>query len=373
MRRKKKAKESKRGIGEKNEKGITKSLIVLYIIEKGTAKTDEIAEYLGEKNKQRNIKTKHLIYEHLKKLEKDIKVLRRVPSGNNIPDSFFINEDFQAFIKIYRSLEKYGYRNRLMETSYYRSFIESPSFKAKLLINVLKEMLLKTYEEAEKDDTSGKDRNEIISELERSKFEYAGKPITEYVANYFEFSDSLKLNDKNDPNVKERDAIVNILNNTSIDDLYNNILKSLNAENLQNIDLTPQQYLEILASLMIPDKDDRICNNILKCSPSAIERIINIRKHSPTSFFGLLIRFFIEAQAIDIEKMGLLKSGNILTKEDFIRLKDYSRIENDSPIVLLLKSAYIQDYLDDQIIPNEFSELINDQLFKPRIKEGEKI
>lgn len=371
----------KRKQGDTNPRGETKAIIILYIADNQKTQTDEIREFLKKKEKGLRITTKNLIYRHLKELESS-NYIQRIRQENNNPDIFVIKEGFENFKNLYlylRDLEQ-EYEIDLMQTPYYKEYVESDDFCVKLIINTFKELILCAYSDITKDIDEDElkkqfeDETPGIRELFREQgAEKEGEAFIDNITKVtFEQVSSLKKGDPNDKHIKIMNIVLKFLADNTVDDIYQLSLDYISKNGTMNKTIPPEQAILLLISYLIPEKEKETFSNILKTSPTAIEYIIDIKNHSPITFFNSMYTFFLIVISKDPVKRELLFSDKPLTQSDFDLIRDYSNIKNESPIVLLAKSAFVLDSLDEHIITNEFYNELTNQLFSPQFKEGDK-
>jgi hypothetical protein len=199
-----------------------------------------------------------------------------------------------------------------------------------------------------------------------------GEDIFTYGKNIaFEIRDSLKKGDQKDKHVILYKVIHEILDK-GVDAIYNDLIDLIGKNEKRNKDIQPDQALKIITGFLIPEHETSNISNILKTSPLAIEYILNIREHSPIIFIGTLWNYFLEAVGFDEKKIKLLTSDIPLTQAEYDHLLSNSNIEGELPLVRLIKSAFIIDYLDENIVQNDFSQKLQNELFSIKKKEVDK-
>lgn len=323
--------------------GLTKAHIVLYLLD-GEKDRTEISEYMKT---QLNIINKTNIKNHLYDLvEMGIIIQGEQKPGK--PRPYSIKKSFDDFKKIFNFTMDNALEQKLLETQYAADIIEAKDFPIKLLISIIKEMYLYELREMLNNDTPLEELKKYEDEINKLPI-IAERTGLQQVERYFERREAIKKNDKSSLYVQKSDIVRGILENNTVDQLYEGSLKII--ENIKKDKNEPsEKILQDIASVFIPTKDVGRMIAILKMSPSASEHILNIEKHNPITFFGLLSAYIgFKQQA---ESQGI-------------------KIESPSPIVTLLESAYRIDYADGKIKQNDLSLSIFQQLYIPNI-EGDK-
>jgi len=339
----------KRKRGKKNPHGMTRALILLYILEKGIAPTSEIRDYFKTKDKKLNIKSKSPIYNQIAKLEESgfIEAVGKVDRGYE--KSYRAKEGFDNLKSIFNFLKEYSLEGELLKTDYYNRVITDEGFNAKILINTFKELYLRLVDEVQNNQD---DREETLIEIEKASKDFPiieGKSALDYAIGNFDRRDSYQKGDQNDAYVKRRKLIIDTLTNNSVDQLYALLLGVIDSvkhdKNALSIDV-----VKSVISKFIPDDEKENVITILKVSPSANDYLLNIGKFSPIDFFGILVTFFLYTQQREGERTSV-----------------------ESPIIRILNSALIMDYANgeaitqDQTPSNQLA--IFKQLFLQGIKE----
>jgi hypothetical protein len=99
--------------------------------------------------------------------------------------------------------------------------------------------------------------------------------------------------------------------------------------------------------MFFPQEDMGKVRDILKMSPTANDIILNIEKHNPVSFLGLLVAY--QSYKKYVESIG-------------------QKVGDPSPIVTLLESAYRMDYAQGKIQETDFSLAIFKKLYLPNLE-----
>jgi hypothetical protein len=323
-------KKRKRGI--KNPPGVTRALILEYILNNSMVLTDDIRDYLGEKGVKRHIKTKNLIYGHLKMLEgnldKDgnyraIPYIKRIPGENNKPDSYIIIDGFETFKNVFNFLKEHHLEKNFMQSSFYKNYIQTEDFLTKIPFNFLRLTILELYDTIK----DGDKREQLIEEIEKNKptlCEYANIPSKNYDApisiEQLQPDPQRSIPNTTQPEIintiditKNIIANINDINKGSSDDPVINAFLSL-VKDLQEHTIDefieiykrrfaypPDQYrgIDVNKNLkyitgyyFVPEGREPDMARILLLSPSAIDFMLNSKFYNNEVIYYILSHYF---------------------------------------------------------------------------------
>lgn len=334
--------------------GKTKAYIILCLLD-GEKDRTEISEYLKTHH---NIINRSNVKDHLYGLV-EMGLIEQGDKSPGKPRPYHIPKGFDALKNIFLFLRDQGMEAELLQTGYFNEAIESKDFRMKLIINAFKEMLLAIYQEMLNDNST---RDEADKELKAHENDLEElnkilalqeKTISQQMDDYFQIRDSVKTNDENNIRSQRFKLIINTLENNTVDQLYEGTLKLVDRIK-KDKNAPSEEVLRSITDYLIPEKEKDKINDILRMSPSANEHILNIKAHNSASFMGLLFTYLLYT---------------VKAEQDNVKLMD------DSPIVRILKAAYIIDHSNGKTLHNNYS--INtslalfEQLFLPRMHGGD--
>ena len=132
-----------------------------------------------------------------------------------------------------------------------------------------------------------------------------------------------------------------------------------------------EAFLQKVPNLIMPDDEIEEMLAMIKASPSAADFILNFREPSATGqskalgLMSILTRFLLWTINNDPEKANQI--GHIMKEDiDFIEkmrkaypiIKDFSRVENKSPLYTVISSNFIFDFVNRELIVNQEDEEI---------------
>lgn len=350
-----------KGKAQSYEDGVTKSNIVLLIADNGEQDRTDISRYL---NKQYGLTSPNNVKRHLYDLV-SLGILEngvRKPGGST---PYKLKDGFDGFKIAFNFLKDRGFTKEFMKTRYYNDCLDSPEMQVKMGISVLRDTALNVHAIIKADETY----NKLMREIE------ADKPDPQDVKKVLDFINGLR---GQEPTEESEMAlkIIEMLETGTIDDLYEYASSMISLQYQTDISKDSQAILMEVGNTLLPENEKTPVLNMLRSSPSAIDFILNLRDHSPYNFTSSILRYFMMATISDKEKMRLIenrqgRSGKQMGPKDSDTLLglfgDYSKVVSESPIIQILRSEFMIDYVNGNIIENEFAAKTLDQLFTPKI------
>ena len=349
--------------------GSTKSAILLFIATNGKADSVDLKWHL---KKQFGIKNKKSLRLHLSDLIENGLVAKR-SNGKGLPDTYYLANNFSTLQGVFNYLKVNGKEKELLTTKYFKEYTASDDFQAKFFVNLVRGIILamilyvqsdKGYEEQKK---YFQKQSEIITAIRDSR---------EIKPKYTRLEDWEKAFDLYDPK-RIKETVPTMVSN------INSIIKSTDTDTLYTFVssfgdwATP--FMQKIHRLIIPDKEMPEFLAMLRASPSATDFMLNLDKDNALGLMELLMRFIVWSVNEDPQK---LKEFSILATDKsnltnnmskmYGLLKDFSKIENKSPLFTLVSSMFIFDYMKRNIAINEedqtvLSDILNEMLI-PKIK-----
>ena len=127
---------------DREPRGKTKSLILLFLADNGEQDRSDISRYLKDNF---NIVNTSNVKNHLQELVKE-HLLEKRDNGKGRDKSYYLSEKTEFFKGLYNYLKINGLERDLLKSRYYQSLIESDDFQRKLFINLLKDSTIHVYE-----------------------------------------------------------------------------------------------------------------------------------------------------------------------------------------------------------------------------------
>lgn len=329
--------------------GNTKSEIVVYISNGDGATITDIRAYLRNEKNIRNIK---VLRKHLSDLVADSIIGIKKAERRGLSDTYYIERSFSSFKTVFNFLNNF-YKPLFLRSKYAKELIFSNDFLiygvANIGIEVFKD-LIQLREE--------KKFNELIEKAKRNGEDVSSKEIKEII-------EKLKgqLNGYNTLDIED------YLSNARPEDLIS-FFSYLNEE--QHIDL--KAILSMIINSIFPDKQRDEMLHIISTSPMAMDYFLNLRSADRTYLFITILRFYLGSLFMDSEKASLVSLFNE-DKSTFERnplafitaILSIRNVSNDNPLLTILKSLFIVDALNGNIVENEYSNSVLKEILLPKV------
>lgn len=349
--------------------GSSKSAILLFIASKGEADSVDLKRHLKEKFRIKNKKSLRI---HLSDLIQ-IRLVAKRSKGKGLPDTYYLASNFLTLKGVFNYLKENGKEKDLLTTKYFKDYVASEDFQAKFFVNLVKGIILAMISYVQSDEGY----KEQIKHVEKqSEIITAIRDSREIKPKYTRLEDWEKAFDLYDPK-RIKETVPTMVSN------INSIIESTDADTLYTFvssfgDWTTP-FMKKAPSIIIPSKELPEFLAMLRASPSATDFILNLGKDNALGLMGFLLRFIMWSVNDDPKK---LKEFSTLTKDKdnfasnipkmYMLLKDFSKVENKSPLFTLVSSMFIFDYMKRNVAINEedqklLADRLNEMLV-PKIK-----
>ncbi len=359
-------KRKKRKAGQKDPLFDTKSSIIVFIAEKENVTIADIREYLRNEKNIKNIKN---IRNHIKDLvdKNIIKVKKSEKRGMN--DFYYIDKTFSSFKNSFNFITDF-YKITFLESKYAKEVIFDEKFFVSGIVNIIKESYKETFKYLE---------NLIYNnEQEEMSYEYDDKSDEDDVP--YENDRSDKYNKPNYRKISEEEKklineLKDDLTNINFDEIKNEMDKiNLDLEEIlsNNHDNIFQKFIYLL----FPESQRREMLNIISTSPEAMNFFLNLKMINKPYLLANIFRFYLSSIISDRNKLPILdkiskKDPEVQNDpENYIKtLFDTSKVINDNPILTILKSFFIVDSFNDNIVKNDYSKSVLMNILFPKVKQ----
>jgi ribosomal protein L10 len=378
----------KRKRGKKNPTGETRALILQYILNIRVSQTDDIRDYLREKGPKRLIKTKNLVYDHIKKLEQE-GYIKRIPGGKGKTDSYTANDGFDAFKKIFTFLKEHHDEKTLMNTEYYKNNIRDDEFWIKAALNIAKLDILDLYYKIKDENTKEQLIDDIKAnpprlirppftwgEYRQSKYGYTEQvfqptlkdltrpTVHDYTKEVITIIEKIHRGDESEQLVKQFLDLIRTLegDGKDADRFYDVYRARLESKPGDHSPVNVNVHLKQLVSLMLPEDQTEKAINILSISPSAVDFVLNSKYYDYGLLYFVLMSYFSSEPNLDIryitevfdytprvDRTLYLRRLFEAPKENL----DLSSIVNRPPFIAILEALVITDSVKGNIDKNE--------------------
>ncbi|MGP6220505.1 hypothetical protein [Caldiplasma sukawensis] len=329
--------------------GNTKSEIVIYVSNNNKATITDIRAYLRKEKNIRNIK---VIRKHLSDLVSENIISIRKAERRGLSDTYYIERSFSQFKTIFNFLNDL-YRPLFLRSEYAREQIFSDYFFIYGMVNIGIEVLKDMIQLCDEDKF-----NELIEKARRNGEDVSVKETRETIENM--------------KNQLRRHNIVDIedyLRNTRPEDLISNIN---NLNEVQLIELKP--ILSTVINSIFPDKQRNEMLQIISSSPMAMDYFLNLRSADRTYLFVTILRYYLGSIFMDPEKaslINLLDENHSTFESDpmfFIsRILSIQNVSNDNPLLTILRSFFVVDSFNGNVVDNEHSESVLKEILLPKV------
>lgn len=268
----------KRGPGESELDGFTKSRILLYIADHGESDRTDISLFLEQNYIMGAVSS---VKNHLYDLVDEGLIIKSGPIPGKT-SKYKLNTGYNNFRNIFNFLNDKGtqkpyqkeFQKELMRTRYYKEFIDSDEFQQKFPLHILRHSIHTFYDAIMSDEGY----NQIIGEVEKLDPEkYANIDIVKTL-----------LDEVRSGNPKDILAItildlVKVTSTDDIDEIYKKIYErfDIKNENVRSVyemkagkDI-PRYTFKIIYDFLVPESEKQNVLDMLKMSPKSIDYIIN--------------------------------------------------------------------------------------------------
>ncbi len=334
---------------QKEPVGNTKSEIVVYISNGDGATITDIRTYLRNEKNIRNIK---VLRKHLSDLVADSIIGIKKAERRGLSDTYYIERSFSSFKTVFNFLNDF-YKPLFLRSKYAKELVFSDDFLIYGIANIGIEVF--------KDLTKLRDEDKIKEMIEKAKRngeDVSSKEIKETI-------EKLKgqLNGYNAQDIED------YLSNARPEELIS-IFGDLNEG--QHIDL--KLLLSMAISSIFPDKQRSKMLQIISTSPMAMDYFLNLRSADRTYLFITILRFYLESLFIDSEKASLINSFSY-DKSTFERnpmafitaILSIQNVSNDNPLLTILRSFFIVDSFNGNVVENEYSRSVLKEILLPKV------
>lgn len=329
--------------------GNTKSEILLYLANNGdvTVTIADIRRYLRNEKNIRNIK---VIRKHLSDLVTDNLISIKKAERRGLSDIYYLEKSFSSFKTSFNFINDF-HKPLFLGTKYTKDVILSDNFLAYGIINIGKEIfseLLKLKDENY--------FNAIVEKAKRNAEDVSSKETKEMIT---ELKKNLKEEDLNE--------FQNILSDARPEDIFNLFGDQIEGQAF-NISI------KLLLDAIFPEKQGKEIIEIISTSPSANDYFLNLKSVDRLYLFVIIIRFYLGSIAWDTSKISLLKE---MSKEKSVmpdnltpyvaKLLSIQNVSNDNPLLTILRSYFLVDSFNGNIVNNEYSNSVLKEILLPKV------
>lgn len=329
--------------------GNTKSEIIVYLANNEDATITDLRRYLRNEKNIRNIK---VVRKHLSDLVLDNIISNRKAERRGLSDIYYLERSFSSFKAIFNFIDDF-HKPLFLGTKYAKDVTSDDNFLAYGMINIGKEIFSEFLKLKDENNF-----NALIEKAKRNGEDVSSKEIKEMLE---EAKKNLLEEDLNE--------FQSYLSGAKPEDIIST-LGSLNEEK----PIYP--VIKILVNAIFPEKQRKEVLEILTTSPSATDYFLNLKSVDRLYLFVIIVRFYIGSIALDASKISLIQK---MSKEKsvmpdnltpyFTKLLSIENISNDNPLLTILRSYFLVDAFNGNIVNNEYSNSVLKEILLPKDKE----
>ena len=134
--------------------------------------------------------------------------------------------------------------------------------------------------------------------------------------------------------------------------------------------------IKILVSAIFPEEQRKETIEILSTSPSATDYFLNLKSVDRLYLFVIIIRFYLTSIFTDRKKISLLSEIGTDKSKLQDNLTSYitgvlstQNISNDNPLLTILRSYFLVDAFNGNIVNNKYSDSVLKEMLLPKAKD----
>jgi len=333
---------------QKEPVGSTKSEIIVYIANNENSTITDIRRYLRIERNIRNIK---VVRKHLSDLVKEGIINIKKAEKRGFSDVYYIEKSFSKFKDVFNYLRDF-HKPLFLRSRYAVDMINNEGFFVYGFVNVVKELfneLLKLSDENY--------FNALIEKAKRNSEDVSAKETKEMIEN---FKNELKGYNLGD--------LQNILLNSKPEDLVMFV-----SEFIPNI-TDPISIMKKFIDSIFPDNQRNEMLGIISTSPMAMDYFLNLKSADRLYLSVIISRFYLQTLFLDKNKIAIINEMNENRSElkknpmEYIeKLMNMNNLSNDNPLLTILRSYFLVDSFNANIVENEYSHRILTKILLPQV------
>ena len=333
---------------QKEPVGSTKSEIIVYIANNESSTITDIRRYLRIEKNIRNVK---VVRKHLSDLVKEGIINIKKAEKRGFSDVYYIEKSFSKFKDVFNYLRDF-HKPLFLRSRYAVDMINNEGFFVYGFVNVVKELfneLLKLSDENY--------FNALIEKAKRNSEDVSAKETKEMIEN---FKNELKGYNLGD--------LQNILLNSKPEDLVMFV-----SEFIPNI-TDPISIMKKFIDSIFPDNQRNEMLGIISTSPMAMDYFLNLKSADRLYLSVIISRFYLQTLFLDKNKIAIINEMNENRSElkknpmEYIeKLMNMNNLSNDNPLLTILRSYFLVDSFNANIVENEYSHRILTKILLPQV------
>jgi len=328
--------------------GMTKSEVIIYIANNESSTITDIRRYLRNEKNIRNVKG---VRKHLSDLVKEGIINIKKAEKRGLSDVYYIEKSFSKFKDVFNYLKDF-HRPLFLRSRYAIDTINNEKFLVYGFVNVVKELFTELLKLSDENYF-----NALIEKAKRNGEDVSTKEIKEMIEN---FKNELKGYNLGD--------LQNILLNVKPEDLVMFV-----SEFIPNI-TDPISIMKKFIGSIFPENQRNEMLGIISTSPMAMDYFLNLKSADRLYLSVIISRFYLQTLFLDSSKGSLIEQLNENRSElgnniiSFIsQILSIHNVMNDNPLLTILRSYFIVDSFNANIVENEYSHRILTKILLPQV------
>jgi hypothetical protein len=328
--------------------GNTKSEIIVYIANNETSTITDIRRHLRDEKNIRNVK---VVRKHLSDLENEGIINIKKAEKKGLSDIYYIEKSFSKFKDVFNYLNDF-HKPLFLRSRYAVDMINNEKFLVYGFVNVVKELFTELLKLSDKNYF-----NAMIEKAKRNGEDLFSKETKEKIKT---FKNQLKGYNLGD--------LQNFLLNSKPEDLV-----MLVSEYIPNL-TDPLPIIKIFIDSIFPDKQRNEILKIISTSPMAMDYFLNLKSTDRLHLFTTFFNFYLQTLFKDSNKISLIEQFDENQSElknnpmSFIsQILSIQNVANDNPLLTILRSYFIVDSLNGNVVENEYSNTVLKEILLPKV------
>jgi len=333
---------------QKEPIGNTKSEIIVYIANNENSTITDIRKYLRNEKNIRNIK---VVRKHLSDLVKEGIINIKKAEKRGFSDVYYIEKSFSKFRDVFNYLRDF-HRPLFLRSRYAVDMINSEEFLVYGFVNIVKELFIELLKLSDENYF-----NAMIEKAKRNGEDVSAKETKEMIEDF-----------KNELKGYNIEDLQNFLPNSKPEDLVMFVSESI--PNLTD----PMPIMKKFIGSIFPDNQRNEMLGIISTSPSAMDYFLNLKSADRLYLSVIISRFYLQTLFLDKNKIAIINEINENRSEleknpmEYIeKLMNMNKLSNDNPLLTILRSYFLVDSFNANVVENEYSHRILTKILLPQV------
>jgi hypothetical protein len=330
--------------------GKTKSDVLIFMLSNNECTITDVRRYLRNEKNIRNVKG---VRKHISDLVSENLIKIKKAERRGLGDIYYAERTFTDFRNIFNFLQSF-YRPPFLRTKYAKEMISEDDFFLYGMVNIAREIFTELIKL-----TDERHFNDLIEKAKRN-----GEDIPEAEISYEKIKKAFERYDI--------EGISKSLKEIKVEEIIDYLKESFVSD--KNINFNA--ILTTMLQSLFPDAQRDEIINIISASHSSLDYFLNLRSAGRYYFFVNVIRFYLSAMFVDKDKNALMKGiaeDDSVLERDFmssiLKLSTMENVLNDDPLSVILRSYFVVDAFNGNIVENEYSTKTLKDILIPKVKQ----